>query len=151
MIGRPPRPTLFPYTTLSRSEGGAGVAQPVEPFLNGAILDIYVTANRPDCMSMMGIAREVHALFGAPYTPAMLRLLDPATARVEGSPGAPAIDELLSVRIDDAEGCPRFTASVVRGIHIGPSPRWMERRRDFAGCAPRHNRGECHDHLVARV
>ena len=132
-------------------EAGVRVGQPVEAFLNEAILDIYITANRPDCMSMMGIAREVHALFGAPYTPAMLRLLDPAAARVEGSPGAPAIDELLSVRIDDAEGCPRFTASVVRGIHTGPSPRWMERRLHFAGVRPISNVVDVTNYVMLEV
>ena len=83
----------------------------VEDYLAEVILDIYITANRPDCMSMMGIAREAHALFDAPYTPAMVRLLDPATAHVDGSPGEPSVRELLTVRIEDPAGCPRFTAS----------------------------------------
>jgi phenylalanyl-tRNA synthetase beta chain len=114
-------------------EPEAPVGQPLEAYLDEAILDIYITANRPDCMSMMGIAREVHALFGAAYTPTMLHLLDPATARVNGSPGQPPVSDLLTVRIEDAQGCPRFSASVVRGIRIARSPRWLERRLHFAG------------------
>jgi phenylalanyl-tRNA synthetase beta chain len=114
-------------------ESDAPIGSPLEEYLNEVVLDIYITANRPDCMSLMGVAREVHALFDAPYTAAMRRLLDPATARVEGTPGEPSVKELLSLRIDDAQGCPRFTASVVRGIHIAPSPKWLERRLHFAG------------------
>src|SRR5712691_4244888 len=97
-------------------EPEAPIGRAVEDFLNEVVLDFYITANRPDCMSMMGIAREVHALVGAPYTPPMLRLLDPATARVEGSPGEPLVSSLLRIRIEDREGCPRFTASVVKDI-----------------------------------
>src|SRR3984893_16565944 len=77
-------------------EPDAPVGLSLAEYLAETVLDIYITANRPDCMSMMGIAREVHALFGAPYTPAMARLLDPATARVEGTPGEPPGRELLT-------------------------------------------------------
>jgi phenylalanyl-tRNA synthetase beta chain len=114
-------------------EQDAPVGQPLEEYLNEAVLDIYITANRPDCMSMTGIAREVHALFGGEYTPAMLRLLDPRTASVAGSVGEPPIGALLSVRIEDAEGCPRFSAALLRDIRIGRSPQWLERRLHFAG------------------
>src|SRR5207302_7187519 len=65
--------------------------------------------------------------------------LDPATARVEGSPGEPPVRELLEVQIEDPLGCPRFTASVVRGIRIAPSPRSIERRLHFAGVRPISN------------
>src|SRR5207249_3408701 len=94
-------------------EPEAPIGHALEKYLDETVLDIYITANRPDCMSMLGIAREVHALFGAPYTAAMLRLLDPGTARVEGTQGEPPVRDLLSVGIEDAEGCPRFSASVV--------------------------------------
>src|SRR5216683_2720138 len=120
-------------------EPEAPIGQSVEDFLNEVVLDFYINANRPDCMSIMGIAREVHALFGAPYTPAMLRLMDPATAVVEGTPGEPPVSELLRVRIEDPQGCPRFTASVLKNMKIGPSPRWLERRLYFAGVRPISN------------
>jgi phenylalanyl-tRNA synthetase beta chain len=132
-------------------EDDAPVGQPLEEFLNEAILDIYITANRPDCMSMMGIAREVHALFGAAYTPAMEHLLDPATARVDGSAGQPPVGDLLSVRIDDAAGCPRFSASLVRNIHIRRSPRWLERRLHFAGVRPISNVVDVTNYVMLEV
>ena len=132
-------------------EADAPVGQALAEFLNETILDIYITPNRPDAMSVMGVAREVHALFGASYTPAMLRLMDPATARVDGSPGEPPVSELLSVEIEDAEGCPRFTASVVRGIRIGPSPQWMERRLHFAGVWPISNVVDVTNYVMLEV
>ena len=132
-------------------EQDAPVGEQVETYLDETVLDIYITANRPDGMSMMGIAREVHALFGAAYTPAMYRLLDPAAAMVTGSAGEPPIGELLSVRIDDAEGCPRFTASVVRGIRIGRSPQWLERRLHFAGVRPISNVVDVTNYVMLEV
>jgi len=132
-------------------EPDAPVGQPVEKFLNEVVLDFYINANRPDCMSMMGIAREVHALFGAPYTAAMGHLLDPATARVDGTPGEPPVSELLGVRIDDPQGCPRFTASVLRSIAIGPSPRWLERRLYFAGVRPISNVVDVTNYVMLEV
>lgn len=120
-------------------ESDAPVGAALSDYLSEAVLDLYITANRPDCMSVTGIAREAHALFDAPYTAAMLRLLDPATARVDGTPGEPPVADLLSVAIDDPVGCPRFTASVVRNIAIGPSPGWMQRRLYLAGVRPISN------------
>ncbi|MGI9149422.1 MAG: phenylalanine--tRNA ligase subunit beta [Chloroflexota bacterium] len=132
-------------------EPEATVGQRLEDYLAESVLDIYITANRPDCMSMMGIAREVHALFGAAYTPAMSRLLDPATARVEGSPDEPPVGELLKVRIEDPLGCSRFTASVVRGIQIGPSPHWLQRRLFFAGQRPISNVVDVTNYVMLEV
>jgi len=132
-------------------EPEAQVGQHLEQYLDESILDIYITANRPDCMSMMGIAREVHALFGGAFTPAMLRLLDPATARVAGSRGAPPVADLLTVQIEDAEGCPRFSASVVSDIQIARSPRWLERRLHFAGVRPISNVVDVTNYVMLEV
>src|SRR5262249_30320046 len=132
-------------------EADAPVGQPLEAYLNEVILDIYITPNRPDCMSMLGIAREVHALFGAPYTPAMVHLMDPRTARVEGTPGEPAVGDLLTVKIDDSLGCPRFSASVVRRIHIDRSPQWLERRLHFAGVRPISNVVDVTNYVMLEV
>ncbi len=132
-------------------ESDAPVGQPLGEYLDEAVLDIYITANRPDCMSMMGVAREVHALFGVPYTAAMLHLLDPAAARVEGSSGEPPVSELLSVRIDDPHGCPRFSASVLRDLRISRSPHWLERRLHFAGVRPISNVVDVTNYVMLEV
>ena len=132
-------------------EADAPIGQALEEYLRETVLDIYITANRPDCMSMMGIAREVHALFDVPYTPAMLHLLDPDAARVAGTPGEPPISELLTVRIEDPEGCPRFSASVVRGFQIRRSPRWLERRLHFAGVRPISNVVDVTNYVMLEV
>ncbi len=132
-------------------EQEAPIGQSLEDYLHETVLDIYITANRPDCMSMMGIAREVHTLFDVPYTPAMLHLLDPDTAQVVGTPGEPPISELLTVRIEDPVGCPRFSASVVRGFQIRRSPRWLERRLHFAGVRPISNVVDVTNYVMLEV
>lgn len=88
-----------------------------------AILDVDVTSNRPDCMNHLGLAREIAVKRGAP-------LRAPAFAFAESpSPNGPR----ASVRIEDAEGCPRFTLRVIRGVKIGPSPEWLVRRLEAIG------------------
>jgi phenylalanyl-tRNA synthetase beta chain len=132
-------------------EADAPVGQSLAEYLQEVIFDIYITANRPDCMSMMGIAREVHALFGSAYTPGMAHLRDPATAMVAGSAGQPLATELLSVQIDDPDGCARFSASVLRGIQIRRSPRWLERRLHFAGVRPISNVVDVTNYVMLEV
>ena len=132
-------------------EPSAAVGKPVAEFLDEAVLDIYINPNRPDCMSMVGLAREIHALFDAPYTPAFLRLQDPSTAAVPGSVGAKPVSDVLAVRIDDPVGCPRFTASVVQGIRIAPSPHWLQRRLHFAGVRPISNVVDVTNYVMLEV
>lgn len=129
-------------------EETAPIGRRLEEFLDEIILDIYIGPNRPDCMSMMGLAREVHALFQAPYTAAMSHLLDPATAHVSG---AGSVSDLPNVRIEDPVGCPRFTASVVRNIQIGPSPHWLQRRLHFAGVRPISNVVDVTNYVMLEV
>ncbi|MBN1288275.1 MAG: phenylalanine--tRNA ligase subunit beta [Actinobacteria bacterium] len=93
------------------------------------IFDLEITPNRPDCMSMLGVAREVAALTGA-------RLVPPSYECNES--GSPAGD-LAKVIIEDLEGCPRYSARVMTGIEIGPSPLWMQRRLVAAGLRPINN------------
>ncbi len=86
-------------------------------------LDIDVTPNRGDCLSILGIAREVAALTGAK----LLRTRSPL--REQGAPAAAA----MALRIDDAAGCPRYAARLVRGVRVGPSPAWLVRRLEGVG------------------
>lgn len=99
---------------------GLGV-EAVDRVGEDTVLDLEVTSNRPDCMSLLGVAREVALLFERP-----LRSPD-ASSR------AGAVGRRVAVRIDDPEGCPRFTASVIEGVRVGPSPTWMQRRLEASG------------------
>ena len=96
---------------------------PLSDYLGDVIFDLEVTPNRPDCMSVLGIAREVAALTGA-----TLREPDLSYAE-DGDP----VEGVLNVEIADPALCPRYTASVIRGIRVGPSPRWMQDRLAKAG------------------
>lgn len=132
-------------------EESATVGMPVAGYLNEIVLDVYVGPNRPDCMSMLGLAREIHALFDAPLLKGFAELLDPSAATVAGSAGEPPASELLSLGIEDPVGCPRFTASVVRGIKIGPSPHWLQRRLYFAGVRPISNVVDVTNYVMLEV
>jgi phenylalanyl-tRNA synthetase beta chain len=90
--------------------------------LDDALITIKVLPNRPDCLSLAGIAREVSALTG---TPARL----PARASV-----ATSIDVRQGVRVEDSNACPRFAARVVEGIDpAAPTPAWMKQRLERCG------------------
>ena len=93
------------------------------------VFDLEVTPNRPDCLSLIGIAREVAALYGK-----TLRL--PAVDFTETSEPVTAA---ASVDVRDPAGCPRYTARVLRDVKIGPSPEWMRRRLTHAGIRPINN------------
>ncbi len=93
------------------------------------VFELEITWNRPDCLSIIGVARELAALFDLP-----LRL--PAFTLPEG--GVP-VEQRATVRIEDAAGCPRYTARVLDGVRLGPSPAWMQRRLTLAGVRPISN------------
>lgn len=107
----------------------APIGQPLSDYLGDTVLDIDVTPNRADCFCHMGIAREIAAL-----TQQTLRL-PPAAYPEEGPP----IQDFISVEIWDPDLCPRYTASLIQGIKIGPSPRWMQDRLLAAGQRPINN------------
>jgi len=90
------------------------------------VLTLEVTWNRPDCLSIIGIAREVAALFDS-------RLRKPS---VEFDERGDPVESLGSVVVEDAVGCPRYTARVTSGVKIGPSPMWMQRRLSLSGVRP---------------
>ncbi len=85
------------------------------------VLDVEPTGNRPDLLSIYGIAREVAALFDGTLAP--LPAVEPA----------PVTDEPVAVQIDDADGCPRYIARLFRDVAIGDSPVWMRARLRAAG------------------
>ena len=89
------------------------------------ILDVEITPNRGDWVSMLGMAREIAALFGGE-----LRL--PACEPIEGA--RPAAQD-VAIAIEAADGCARYVGRVVRGVRVGPSPDWLRARLESAGHA----------------
>jgi phenylalanyl-tRNA synthetase beta chain len=93
------------------------------------VFDIAVEANRPDAWSIAGVARDLAARLGLPFT---IPVVDGRASAGVGDEGA-SIETLTSVRVDDAELCPRFTARVITGVVVGPSPKWLAHRLSLAG------------------
>jgi phenylalanyl-tRNA synthetase beta chain len=91
--------------------------------LEDVLLEVNVTPNRPDCLSHVGIAREVAAILGRTATL-------PAPKLAES--GAPASDA-VKVRIEAPDACARYAARVIEGVKIGPSPAWLARRLEACG------------------
>ncbi|WFB35153.1 phenylalanine--tRNA ligase subunit beta [Kiritimatiellota bacterium B12222] len=92
------------------------------------VFDLEVTPNRPDCLSIIGVARELAALTGR-----AIRL--PETPLPESTPNGPS----MNVAISDAESCPRYTAQLLSGAKVGPSPDWMQQRLRLCGLRPINN------------
>jgi phenylalanyl-tRNA synthetase beta chain len=97
----------------------------VEKGAHGAVIDAEVSSNRPDCLGHYGIAREVGAVYKLPLKPVAPKL-------AEGS--AKAADA-VHVEIQVPELCGRFTARVIRGVKIQPSPAWLRERLEASGVA----------------
>ncbi len=97
--------------------------------LDDAILELELTPNRADCLSMLGVAREVSAVLGTE-----LRLPEIKVAEIEET-----IDGKVTVDIENPELCGRYVARLVRDVKIGPSPVWMQQRLQAAGVRPISN------------
>ncbi len=97
--------------------------------LNDSVVEFEITNNRPDCLSVRGLARESACTFHTPLT-----FAEPTVTAGHGD-----IHEKLSVEIKDAELCPRYTARMVKNIKIAPSPKWMRRRLRASGVRPINN------------
>jgi phenylalanyl-tRNA synthetase beta chain len=120
----------------------APVGKPFAEYLGRAggdvVYDLEITPNRPDWNSVIGIAREVAAVTGNPLNLPDVTLgeasvpgnREPDAARPEPRPTA---DALVSVRIEDPELCPRYTARIIRGVKVGPSPDWLRSMLEKVG------------------
>lgn len=92
-------------------------------------IDLEVTSNRPDCLGHIGVAREISVCFGN-------ELMIPPAQPAESSE---AVTEATSVEIECDDVCPRYIARVIRGVKVGPSPDWMQKRLETIGIAPINN------------
>ncbi len=93
------------------------------------VFEFEITPNRPDCLSVLGLAREAAATFGVPFTA-------PSPAPPEGKGD---IAGLLRVKVEAADTCLRYSAAMVENVRIAPSPAWMRRRLRHAGVRPINN------------
>ncbi len=107
----------------------APVGTPLADYLGDTILDVEVTPNRPDCLSMLGIACEAAALTGQTVTLPDSQYPEPG----------PAIENLASVEIADPDLCYRYCASLISGVTIKDSPRWMQQKLLAYGMRPINN------------
>jgi phenylalanyl-tRNA synthetase beta chain len=100
--------------------------------LGDDVLELEITPNRPDCLSVYGVAREVHAVTEAALAP------DPGDADAE-SAGSGDVADQISVTVEDFELCPRFSVRVFEDVQVGPSPLWLKARLTAAGQRPISN------------
>jgi phenylalanyl-tRNA synthetase beta chain len=107
----------------------APIGVPLGAYLGDVVLDLDITPNRPDCLAVIGVAREIAALTGEP-----LHLPEIHYEETEK-----AIDSFASVDIVDPDLCPRYCASLVTGIKIGSSPIWLQQRLNSYGMRPINN------------
>src|SRR6267378_4569179 len=98
----------------------------VENGVQGGVIDAEVTSNRPDCLGLLGIAREIGAIYKT-------SLKNVAPKPVES--GAAKASDAVSVKIEAPELCGRFTARVIRGVKVAASPAWIRERLEAAGVA----------------
>ncbi len=102
---------------------------PLDDVLGDVFLELELTPNRGDCLSILGVAREIGAITGQP-----VRIPDVAYPET-----GPPVDNLARVTIADPDLCQRYTASVISGIQISPSPAWLQDRLARAGLRPINN------------
>lgn len=97
--------------------------------LNDTSVEFEITSNRPDCLSVTGLAREAAATYHVP-----LNLKKPTFQGIDGN-----IQDELQVEIQNKEKCPRYAAGIVKNVKIAPSPRWMRERLRASGVRPINN------------
>lgn len=101
----------------------AGVSLPAVLEVCDWVFDVDITPNRPDCASVIGIAREISAITG--------KILRRPESKIEET--GPDIGDLSSITIEDATGCPRYAAGIIQDIMLYPSPFWMRYRLHVSG------------------
>jgi phenylalanyl-tRNA synthetase beta chain len=106
----------------------APIGKPFAEYLgrggSDVVFDLEITPNRPDWNSVIGIAREIAALTGNPLNLPAIQFLNTSSEPISG---------VVKVRIEDAELCPRYTARLVRGVKVGPSPDWLRSTLEKVG------------------
>ena len=125
-------PHCIPDGIFVLHEEGIKPGDDIKPVINAddSVVEFEITPNRPDCLSVIGLAREAAATFDKPLT-----LHTPVVRG--GGPGV--LTDLLKVETPDPDLCPRYTARMVRNVKIAPSPKWMRERLRSMGVRPINN------------
>ena len=122
--------TASPEEVASRlALSGTNIAS-IETGVHGAVIEAEITSNRPDCLGMLGIAREIGAIYRLPVKINSPKPAESKTARAS---------EAIKVKIEAQDLCGRFTARVIRGVKIQPSPAWLKNRMEATGTASINN------------
>lgn len=104
------------------------------------ILELDITANRGDCLSHLGVAREVGAIYGTSVRVPEAQVTDPASA-----------EPPIAVAIDAPDLCGRYTARTIHGVTVGPSPAWMTRRLLLSGIRPINNIADITNYVLLEL
>ncbi len=125
-------PNCIPDGIFILHEDGIKPGDDIKPIIGADdhVVEFEITPNRPDCLSVIGLAREAAATFGKE-----LKLHEPIVKG--GADGK--LDDLLKVEVPAADLCPRYTARMVRNVKIAPSPKWMRERLRAMGVRPINN------------
>ena len=125
-------PHCIPDGIFVLREEGIKPGDDIKPVIGADdhVVEFEITPNRPDCLSVIGLAREAAATYNVPLT-----LHEP---EVKGG-GEGSLVELLDVETPASDLCPRYTARMVRNVKIGPSPKWMRERLRAMGVRPINN------------
>jgi len=107
----------------------ASLGSPLADYLGDVVLDLDITPNRPDCLSVLGIAREIAALTGQNL---------PVT-EVSYEEAMPPVDQQVAVEIVAPDLCPRYCATLIKGVKLAESPAWMQQRLLACGMRPISN------------
>ncbi len=99
------------------------------------VLDLEITPNRPDCLSVVGLSREIGAMYQEGWT----NPLASDAAKVDAVTAGADVASDVTVEIEDSERCPRYTARVIDGVKVGPSPDWLAERVTAAGARSINN------------
>jgi phenylalanyl-tRNA synthetase beta chain len=128
--------------TLGRRITDVGLALESCEDANGdSVLELDVTTNRPDCLSHLGVAREVSAIYG-------VALGKPQSKVEEGSQRA---SEAFSISIDDGQLCGRYCARYLSGLKVGPSPDWIRKRLEAVGVRSINNVADVTNYVMMEL
>ncbi|WDP84596.1 MAG: phenylalanine--tRNA ligase subunit beta [Desulfobacter sp.] len=117
-------------------EGDLVPGMPLEKALEltDTVFEIDLTPNRPDCLSLIGVAREVGA-----FTQPQNKVVLPEASFPQDRVGSESINDYVCVKIEDKELCPRYTAGMLFDVTVGPSPFWLKQRLESVGLTPINN------------